>query len=236
MANILNDRQPTSGQRHIVPYIAACMIGLASAGLIGRAWQPTAAAPAINLQQAISDFDSGNLTPAAAAFKTMADAGNPHAAYWYGHTLDRGLGVQADPEAAIVQYTKASAGGVMQATTRLGELYLDGNRVPPDFMKARAYLIEAAKRGDALAASDLGRVLQQGIGGPADPISAYAWLEVASLRGSAPARVERDRLLATMTPDQQAAGSQEASVLQQATTGLAHALPTIPAKPPANVS
>jgi hypothetical protein len=105
MANILNDRQqPSAGQRHIVPYIAAGMIGLASAGLIGRTWQPAAPAPAASLPQAISNFDAGALTPAAAAFKTMADAGNPHAAYWYGHALDRGLGIPADPKAAIAQY------------------------------------------------------------------------------------------------------------------------------------
>jgi TPR repeat protein len=236
MANILNDRQPTAGQRRLVPYIAAGIIGLACAGLIGRDSQPAAPAPAESLQQAISNFDSGDLTPAAAAFKTMADAGNPHAAYWYGHALDRGLGVPADPEAAIVQYTKASAGGVMQATTRLGELYLDGNVVPPDFVKARAYLADAAQGGDPRAALDLGRILRQGIGGTADPVAAYAWLETASLRGSAPARMERDRLLATMTPAEQAAGSQDASTLQQATRERARTLPTKAATPAPKVS
>jgi TPR repeat protein len=232
MASILNDRRPpTSGQRHIIPYIAAGAIGLASVGLMGRPWQPPAAAPAKSLQQAISSFDAGHLTPAAAAFKTMADAGNPHAAYWYGHTLDRGLGIPPDPKAAIAQYTKASAGGVVQATTRLGELYLDGNVVPPDFAKARTYLTAAANAGDARAALDLGRVLQQGIGGPADPVAAYAWLEVAALRGSAPARVERDRLLATLTPAEQVAGSQQASALQRATAEPARAQPSQPATP-----
>jgi TPR repeat protein len=111
-----------------------------------------------------------------------------------------------------------------------------GKRYKPDFAKARAYLTDAAKHGDARAALDLGRVLQQGIGGPADPAAAYAWLEVAALRGSTPARVERDRLLTTMAPVQQAAGSQEASVLQQATTDLTRAMPPKSAKPSAKVS
>jgi TPR repeat protein len=235
MANTLNDRHPTPGQRHLVTYIAASAIGLACAGLFGHEWHTATIPPAATLQQAISSFDSGDLTPAAAAFKTMADAGDPHAAYWYGHALDRGLGVPADPQAAIAQYTKASAGGVMQATTRLGELYLDGNAVPPDFVKARAYLTDAAKKGDARAALELGRVLQQGIGGPVDPVAAYAWLEVAALRDSAPARAERDRLLTTMAPAEQAAGSQQAAALEQATE-LARALPPKPAKPPAKVS
>jgi TPR repeat protein len=77
----------------------------------------------------------------------LADAGDPHAAYWYGHALDRGLGTPVDVKAAMTQYAKASAGGVTQAGTRLGELYLDGNAVPPDFAKARSYLTEAAPHG-----------------------------------------------------------------------------------------
>jgi TPR repeat protein len=203
--------------------------------LLRHEWQAATIPPTATLQQAISSFDSGDLAPADSAFKAMAEAGNLHADYWYGHALERGLGIPADPQAAIAQYTKASEGGVIQATTRLGELYLDGNAVPPDFVKARVYLTEAAKHGDARAALDLGRVLQQGIGGPADAVAAYAWLEVASLRGSAPARAERDRLLTTMAPPEQAAGSQQAAALEKSTE-LARALPTKPAKPPAKVS
>jgi TPR repeat protein len=236
MANVLNDRQPTSGHRHMVTYIAAGVFGLACAGLFGRAWQqPAAVPPAATLKQAVAGFDSGHLAPAAAAFKTMAEAGNLHAAYWYGHSLELGLGIPADPQAAIAEYTKASAGGVLQATTRLGELYLQGNAVPPDFTKARAYLTDAAKHGDVRAALDIGRVLRQGIGGPADPVAAYAWLEVASLRGSVPARLERDRLLTTMAPAEQAAGSQQAAVLERETE-LASALPAKPAKHVAKLS
>lgn len=212
MANTLQQgRKPTTVQGMMLPYLAAGLIGVACAGLVERTLQNSAAVPPMDLKQAVSDFDTGNLAAATSAFRTLANAGDPHAAYWYGHALDLGLGTPVDVKAAIAQYQKAWAGGVTQAGTRLGELYLDGNAVPPDFAMARSYLTEAARRGDARAALDLGGMLRDGIGGPADPVSAYAWLEVASLRGNAQARVERDRLLPTLSPAQQAAASQQAT-------------------------
>jgi TPR repeat protein len=212
MANILQQgRKPAPHQGLMLPYFVAGLIGIASAGFVGRTFEKSVAIPAMNLHQAVSVFDAGNLNAATAAFRTLANKGNPHAAYWYGHALDLGLGTPADVKAAIVQYQKAWAGGVTQAGTRLGELYLKGNAIPPDFAKARSYLTNAARRGDARAALDLGGMLRDGIGGPADPVSAYAWLEVASLRGNAQAQVERNRLLPTLTPAQQAAASQQAT-------------------------
>ena len=170
-------------------------------------WEKSVPARAGNLRQARTDFDTGRLTAATAEFRILAAAGNPRAAYWYGHALDLGLGTPVNTKAAIAQYEKAWAGGVAQAGTRLGELYLDGNAVPPKFVKARGYLTAAAKLGNARAALDLGRMLKEGIGGPADPVAAYAWLEVASLRGDAKAEAERDQVLATLSPAQQLAAS-----------------------------
>jgi len=224
MANILQQgHKPAPHQGPMLPLLVAGMIGIAGAGFVGRTFEHSAAIAPMNLHQAVSSFDAGNLTAATSAFRTLADAGNPHAAYWYGHALDLGLGTPANVKAAITQYRKAWAGGVTQAGTRLGELYRDGNAIPPDFAKARSYLTDAARRGSARAALDLGGMLRKGIGGPADPVSAYAWLEVASLRGNAQAQVERTRLLPTLTPAQQVAASQQATA----------DLPVVDAKKPA---
>jgi TPR repeat protein len=200
-----------TGWRHALLYLSAGLIGVVCAGMVGRAWEMSVPAPAMTLRQALSDFDAGHLTAAAGEFRTLADAGNSRAAYWYGHALDLGLGTPADSKAAIVQYEKAWAGGVTKAGTRLGELYLDGNAIPPKFVKARGYLTAAARFGNARAALDLGRMLKEGIGGPADPVAAYAWLEVASLRGDAKADAERDQVLATLSPAQQLAASRLAT-------------------------
>jgi TPR repeat protein len=207
MTDMRQGGKAATGRWLALPYLAAGLIGVACAGLVGHAWEKPVPAPAANLRQALSDFDAGRLTAATAEFRIVADAGNPRAAYWYGHALDLGLGTPADTKAAITQFEKAWAGGVTQAGTRLGELYLDGNAVPPKFVKARGYLTAAARSGNARAALDLGRMLKEGIGGPADPVAAYAWLEVASLRGDAKAEVERDQVLATLSPAQQLAAS-----------------------------
>ena len=107
----------------------------------------------------------------------------------------------------------------MQADARLGELYLSGNAIPPNFVEARSYLTTAAKRGNPRAALDLGRMLEQGIGSPADPVGAYAWLEVSSLGGNAQARAERDHLLPALSPAQQAEAVQQANAIGPVAVG-----------------
>lgn len=218
MANFLQRGKPAPDRQLRLAWFAAGMIGLACLGLFGRILytSPPRPTPPMPLKLAIAEFDAGDLPAAATVFRTLANTGSPHAAYWYGHALDYGLGTPADVGAALVQYRKAWAGGVVQAGRRLGELYLNGNRIPPDFATAHSYLLAAAERGDSRAALDLARMLRQGIGAPADPVAAYAWLEVASLRGNAQARLERDRLLPTLLAAQQTEAVQQASEIMAA--------------------
>jgi len=191
--------------------LAAGMLGIACVSLVGRSWHPAEAVKPASLAQAVSDFDSGKLTAATDMFRTLAAHGDAHAAYWYGHALDLGLGVPPDAQAAVTQYEKAWAGGVTAAGARLGALYLTGNEVPPDFAKGRRLLTEAAGRGDARAAFDLGNAMRQGIGGPVDPVGAYVWLERSALGGEAQARAVRDQVLQGLTPAQQAEAAQRAA-------------------------
>lgn len=223
MANIFEERKPKAAEWPALSFLAMGMVTLASLGMVSlRLYDRPAVQPA-SLQNAIAEFDSNRLAPAAAAFRTLADKGDPTAAFWYGHALERGLGTHEDVTAAIAQYQKALAGGVTRAATSLGELYLNGNAVPPDFAKARAYLTVAAKRGDSHAALDLGRMLSQGIGAPADRVAAYAWFEVAALDGNAAARQARNQLLTDLSPAQQAEAVQQATALRSAPAGPAPA-------------
>lgn len=219
MANTIQGRAPKAAQWTVLSYVAVGLLGLTYAGLVGRTWQTQPSRGKMTLAQAVDVFDAGHLAPATATFRTLADHGDAHAAYWYGHALDFGLGTPVDTKAAIVQYKKAAAGGVVQADARLGELYLTGNAVAPNFVEARSYLTTAAKRGNPRAALELGRMLQQGIGGPTDPVGAYSWLEVASLGGNAQARAERDHLLPALSPAQQADAVQQANAIALAANG-----------------
>jgi TPR repeat protein len=218
MADTIWNTTPPPPQRrnHMATYLAAGMIALLGAGLMGSELRAKPAVPQDTLAQAVSEFDAGHLGLATSSFQKLAGDGNPYAAYWYGYALNQGLGTPVDAKAAIAEYQKALDGGVTRAATKLGELYLNGNVIPPDFAKARGYFTEAAQRGDADAALNLGHMLRDGIGGAANPVEAYAWLEVASLRGNAEARIDRDRILMSLSPDQQAAASREAIALDAA--------------------
>ncbi len=219
MANTLQDRKPTPAQWTVLSFVAVGLLGLTYAGMVSRTWRVPVPEGAMTLGQAVHDFDAGHLAPATAAFRTLADRGDPHAAYWYGHALEFGLGTPVDTKAAIMQYQKAAAGGVVRADTQLGELYLTGNAVPPNFVEARSYLTTAAKHGNPRAALDLGRMLREGIGGPADPVAAYSWLEVASLGGNEQARAERDQLLPALSSAQQAQAVQQANAIATSEVG-----------------
>jgi TPR repeat protein len=219
MANTFQDRKPTPARWTVLSYVAIGLLGLTYAGLVGRTWHIPAHEGNMTLAQALDDFHAGHLAPATAAFRNLANQGDAHAAYWYGHALDFGLGTPVHTKAAIVQYKKAAGGGVVLADARLGELYLSGNAVPPNFVEARSYLTTAAKLGNARAALDLGRMLEQGIGAPADPVEAYAWLEVASLGGSSQARIERDHLLPALSSAQQAEAVQQANATASVAVG-----------------
>lgn len=214
MADTVKQSAPGPSRWLSTTYLAAGIAGLVCAGMAGRLMADSSPPAHPTLSQARAEFDAGQLPAAALGFRTLASAGDPQGEYWYGYALDRGLGVVSDPTAAIAQYQKALAGGVTPAATRLGELYLDGNAITPDFAKARSYLTEAATRGDPAAATDLGHMLRDGIGGPADPVKAYAWLEVAALRGDGEARAERDQLLPSLAPSQQEEATQQAAALQ----------------------
>ena len=231
MANIFEERNPKASQWSAIPYLAMGMVTFASLGAVCFRLYDPPSVPPTSLRSAISEFDSNRLTPAVDAFRTLADKGDPTAAFWYGHALERGLGTQENITAAVAQYQKALAGGVTRAGTSLGELYLNGNAIPPDFAKARSYLTAAAKSGDSRAALDLGRMLSKGIGAPADPVTAYAWLEVASLDGNATAQQERNHLLPNLSPAQQAEAVQQATALRSEPAKPAPAASAAAARP-----
>jgi TPR repeat protein len=116
-----------------------------------------------------------------------------------------GLGVPRDPAKAIDLYKKAAEQNVDAAELRLGEIYLDGNLVPPDFVQAKIYLEKSAYQGNPHAAMLLGQMYRAGVGMTANPTEAYAWSEVATLEGNAFAERERDASFRNLSTDDQKA-------------------------------
>src|SRR5262249_14902894 len=117
----------------------AVAIVVAMIGFIVHEWRlPGEAVSAQSqLERAVKTLQAGNNQAALTAFGKIAEEGNPAAQYWLGHMTELGLGVARDPRKAIELYKKAAAQDVTAAESRLGEAYLRGNIVPPDYTQAK---------------------------------------------------------------------------------------------------
>jgi len=159
-----------------------------------------------NLEFAEHAFQTGDDKTALKLFNELASKNNPNAEYWLGHMNEIGLGIPRDVTRAIGLYKKAAEQNIVPAEARLGELYLNGDLVTPDFSQARSYLQQAAYHADPRSAMLLGQMYRAGIGTAVDQKEAYAWSEVASIEGSEFAVRERDSSLHDLdVSDQQAA-------------------------------
>lgn len=137
-------------------------------------------------------FQTGDNQTALRLFGELANKNNPNAEYWLGHMNEIGLGMPRDVTKAIGLYKEAAEQNIVAAEARLGELYLNGDLVTPDFNQAKSYLERAAYHADPRSAMLLGQMYRVGIGTAVNQKQAYAWSEVASLEGSEFAVRERD--------------------------------------------
>ena len=104
-------------------------------------------------------------------------------------------GAADDPPAADVSPLESAAShGRADAQFDLGWRHVQGQGVPQDFAKARAWFEKAATQGDASAQVNLGAMYALGRGVPQDYVQAYAWLNIAAAAGEDSARELRDLL------------------------------------------
>ena len=165
------------------------LFGLAAQEFRWRGFSP---APQSQMAQAEKDVKAGDYKTAVIIFEKLAANNHPLALYWVAHMNELGLGMPRDPAKAVELYKKAAAQDVAAAELRLGEIYLHGDLVLPDFAQAKTYLEKAAYHGGPRAAMLLGQMYHDGIGMTADQKEAYAWSEVATLEGSVFASRDRD--------------------------------------------
>jgi TPR repeat protein len=105
---------------------------------------------------------------------------------------------------------------VVAAQARLGEMYLNGDQVPPHFAQAKLFLERAALMQIPGRRCYSAKCTRVGLGTPVDQKHAYAWSEVASLEGSEFAKRERDASLRDLSVgDQQAAVAQAKDILKE---------------------
>jgi len=193
LSNLDHPKLPQAPGPQITRLLAYTIVGLLI-GLVVQEyrWRGSSPVPQSQMAQAEKDVKTGDYNTAVTMFEKLADNNQPLAEYWIAHMTELGLGMPRDPAKAIELYKKAAAQDVAPAELRLGEIYLHGDLVLPDFAQAKTYLEKAAYHGGPRAAMLLGQMYHDGIGMPGDQTEAYAWSEVATLEGSIFASRERD--------------------------------------------
>ena len=99
-------------------------------------------------------------------------------------------------------------GGLNEAQTKLGFMYLKGKGVPRDYTEAAKLFHKATEGfgGDTEAQNNLGLMYLKGQGIPRDYVTAYMWFSLAAAKGDEDSQKILDDLERKLTPDQIAEG------------------------------
>ncbi len=119
--------------------------------------------------------------------------------------FDEGLSAfqQGDFTTALLEWRSLAEQGNVAAQSNLGLMYVQGQGVSQDFKEAIKWYRLAAEQGAALAQSNFGVLYADGYGVPQNRVVAYALFSLAAARApDSIALAERDRIIASMTPQE----------------------------------
>lgn len=123
-------------------------------------------------------------------FRLSADAGNDYSEYALGKLLFD----QKRIEEGISWLEKAARQSNQYARYRLGKVYLSGEDVPKNVLKALEYLTTSAEQGNQYAQYTLGKLYLMGIEIQRDRESAVHWLTLSAAQGNQYAQFFLDNL------------------------------------------
>ncbi len=129
--------------------------------------------------------------------KRSADAGHAFAQFNYGQIVIDERPTKRGYEIALGYFEKAAASGVAEANFSTAQIYATGYGINgPDEIKARQYLVKAAKKGVGNAQVELAIWLANGRGGDKDLNGALSWFRNAAFGGNVIAQNRLARMLA----------------------------------------
>src|ERR1700674_4192520 len=144
--------------------------------------------------------NAGTKRPSRAELRKQAEAGASDACFLLADACHQGLDGDINLQEAAKWYAKAAATGNVQAMTRLGAMYLDGNAVEQNDLLALNCFREAADLGGAEAMNYLAIFYAQGRGVMKDFDQAMQWLSKGAKAGDPAAMLNLADAL-TMTVD-----------------------------------
>lgn len=157
----------------------AWLVGLASA----NAGAQTVKGSDLATQNAVADYNAGNLGAARSEFKKAAANGSRLAEFNYAMMLVNGEGGAAQPEEGKKWLRKAADADMTQAQYVYGKMYDDGEFVTRDPAEAHKWFLRAATQGHTLAQLALANQFLDGRGTPRDNAQAFVWYKKAAEGG-----------------------------------------------------
>ena len=103
--------------------------------------------------------DNADLQRAFDLISKSANQDHPQAQFTLGEMYENGDFVMCDYDQAIKWYEKAASHNILQANTRLGDIYYN---IKHDYKKAREYFVTPAKKGDPKAEYYIGLMFERG--------------------------------------------------------------------------
>jgi uncharacterized protein len=128
------------------------------------------------------------MAEAIGVYRKAADKGSTSAMVELGVLLGTGAGITKDEAQARKLFERAAAAGNPRGVANLAALS-GGSGAPPDPVKTRDLLANAAEANSAEAQFQLAMMLAEGSGGPKDDVAARALFEKAAAQGHADAMV-----------------------------------------------
>lgn len=140
-----------------------------------------------DLADGLAAMARGDHAAAAAAWRPLAEAGEPEAQARLGFLYEKGRGVAQDAGQAARWYRAAAEQGHLGGQYSLGRLYELGHGVTRDAAQALHWYRAAARQGHAKGRYKLGLAHAGGSGVAQDYPKAVRWLGLAADQGYQPA-------------------------------------------------
>ena len=134
-------------------------------------------------QNAVADYNAGNLGAARAEFLRAAKNGSRLAEFNYAMMLVNGEGGPADVDEGKKWLRKAADADMTQAQYVYGKMFDDGEFVERDPLEAHHWFLRAANQGHVQAELALANQFLDGRGTPRDNAQAFVWYKKAAEGG-----------------------------------------------------
>lgn len=145
-------------------------------------------------------FERGDYKAALQVWRPFAEQGSARAQYNLSIMLEKGLGLEKNPDMALKWLSLAADSGSLLAQRRLADMYDTGTGVAKNLKLAHKWYLASARQGDVNCQRRIGFMYATAQGISQDMPRAYQWFSVAAQSGDEKAKKILSLLVADMTP------------------------------------